>query len=47
MEYQSKGDEDKSLSPEEDFDMIKPYLSNIINYHKTLKNLRVHSSNEI
>ena len=26
--------------------MIRPYLSNIINDHKTLKNLRVHSSNE-
>ena len=27
--------------------MIKPYLSNIINDHKTAKNLRVHSSNEV
>ena len=27
--------------------MIRPYLSNIINYHKTPKNLRVHSSNEV
>ena len=26
--------------------MIRPYLSRIINEHKTLKNLRVHSSNE-
>ena len=26
--------------------MMRPYLSNIINDHKTLKNLRVHSSNE-
>ena len=26
--------------------MIRPYLSNIINDYKTLKNLRVHSSNE-
>ena len=26
--------------------MIRPYLNNIINDHKTLKKLRVHSSNE-
>ena len=26
--------------------MIRPYLSDIINDHKTLENLRVHSSNE-
>ena len=46
MEYQSKGDEDKSLLPEEYFDMIRLYLSDMINDHKTLKNLKVHSSNE-
>ena len=27
--------------------MIRPYLSDIINDHKTPKNLRVHSSNEV
>ena len=27
--------------------MIRPYLSGIINYHKTPKKLRVHSSNEV
>ena len=27
--------------------MIRPYLSNIINDHKTAKNLKVHSSNEV
>ena len=27
--------------------MIRPYLSNIINDHKTPKNLKVHSSNEV
>ena len=46
IEYQSKGDKDKNLSPEEYFDMIRPYLGDIINNHKTLKKLRVHSSNE-
>ena len=27
--------------------MIRPYLSDIINYHKTPRKLRVHSSNEV
>ena len=27
--------------------MIRPYLSDIINDHKTLKKLRVHSRNEV
>ena len=27
--------------------IFRPYLSHIINDHKTLKNLRVHSSNEV
>ena len=27
--------------------MIRPYLSDIINNQKTVKNLRVHSSNEV
>ena len=37
IEYQSKGDKDKNLSPKEYLDMIRPYLSNIINDHKTPK----------
>ena len=37
IEYESKGDKDKNLSPKEHIDMIRPYLSDIINYHKTLK----------
>ena len=48
LEYESKGDKDKNLSPEEYLDnMIRPYLSDIINDHKTSKNLKVHSNNEI
>ena len=47
IEYQSKGGKDKNLSPKEYLDMIRPYLSDIINDHKTPKNLRVHSSNEV
>ena len=42
-EYESKGDKDKFLSPEEYFDMIRQYLRDIINTDKTLMILRVHS----
>ena len=40
IEYESKG---YNLSPEEYLDIIKPYLSDMINDHKTPMNLRVHS----
>ena len=35
IEYESKGDKEKKLSPKEYLNMITPYLSNIINDHKT------------
>ena len=35
IEYESKGDKNKNLSPEEYFDIIRPYLSDMINDHKT------------
>ena len=35
MEYESKGDKDKILSVKEYPDMMRPYLSDIINDHKT------------
>ena len=47
IEYQSKEEKYKKLSPKEKLDMIKPYLSDIINDHKIPKNLRVHSSYEV
>ena len=47
MEYQSKGDKDKNLSPKEYLDMIRPYLSDLINDNKTPKILRVHTRNEV
>ena len=47
IKHESKGDKDKKISPKIYFDMITPYLSNIINDHKTPRNLRVHSSNEV
>ena len=34
-EYESIGDKDKISSIKEYLDMIKPYLSNMINNHKT------------
>ena len=46
IEYQSKGDKDENLSPKEHLDMIRSYLSDRVNDHKTPKTLRVHSSKE-
>ena len=37
IDYQSKGDKNKNSSPRGYFDMIRPYLSDIINYHETPK----------
>ena len=36
IEYESRGDKDKNLSPKEYLDMIRPYLRGMINNHKTL-----------
>ena len=36
IEYESRGDKDKNLSPKEYLDMIRPYLRDMINNHKTL-----------
>ena len=47
IEYESKGDKNKNLWAKEYLDMIRPYLSHIINDHKTPKKLRVHSNNEV
>ena len=35
LEYKSNGDQDKTLSIKDYLDEIKPYLSDIINNHKT------------
>ena len=35
IEYESKADKDKILSVKEYLDMIRPYLSDIINNHKS------------
>ena len=47
IEYESNEDKDKNLSQKKYLNMIKPYLSDIINDHKIPKNLKVHSSNEV
>ena len=47
IEYESKGDKDKNWSRKEYLDIIRIYLSHIINNHKTPKNLRVYSSNQV
>ena len=35
VEYESRGDKDKNLSPKEYLDIIRPYLSDMINDYKT------------
>ena len=47
IQYESRGNKDKSPSIKEYFDMIRPYLSDIINDHKTQGELRIHSGNTI
>ena len=47
IQYGSKGNKDKILTINEYLDMIKPYLSDIINDHKTQGEWRIHSSNTI
>ena len=47
IQYESKGNKDKILRPSEYLDMIRPYLSDIINDHKTQGEWRLHSGNTI
>ena len=47
IQYESKGNKDKALTLSEYLDMMKPYLSDIINHHKTHGEWRIHSSNTI
>ena len=42
IKYESNGDKDKNLSAKRYLNMIRPYLSNIINDYKAFKNLKVH-----
>ena len=47
IQYESKGTKDKILTPSEYLDMIRPYLSDIINDNKTQSEWRIHSVNTI
>ena len=47
IEYESKGDKYKTLSIEEYLNMVRPYLSNIINNHKSQGQWKVHSGNTV
>ena len=42
VEYKSNGDKDKTLSIKDYLDEIKPYLSDIINDHKTQGEWKIH-----
>ena len=42
IEYKSKGDNGKHLSPRKYLNMIRPYLSDMINDHKTQRIWKVH-----
>ena len=46
IQYESKGDNGKNLSIKKYLNMIKPYLSDKINHHKTCGLVRYHSCNK-
>ena len=46
IQYESKGDIGKKLSIKEYLNMIKPYLSDIINDHRARGLVRYHSGNK-
>ena len=46
IQYESKGDKGKNLSIKKYLNMIRPYLSDIINDHKTHGLVRYHSGNK-
>ena len=41
IKYESKGDKNKNLLPKEYLDMIRPYLSNMINDHKKRREWKI------
>ena len=47
IEYKSKGDKDETLSVIEYLNMIRPYLRDIINDHKTQGKWKVNSGNKV
>ena len=47
IQYESMRDKGKNLSIKKYIDVIRPYLSDVINNHKTQGKLRIHSGNTI
>ena len=47
IQYESRGNKDKISTIKEYLHMIRPYLSDVINDHKTQGEWRVHSGNTI
>ena len=47
IEYASKRDKDKHLLPKEYLDMIRPYLSDMINDHKTRREWKIQLTMQI
>ena len=47
IQYESKGDKGKNLSIKKYLNMIRPYVNDIINDHKTQRKWRIHSGNKI
>ena len=47
IEYESKGDKNKTLSIKEYLNIIRPYLREIINDHKTQGEWKVHEGNTV
>ena len=47
IEYESKGDKDKNVSPKEYLDMTKPYLRDMINDHKTRREGKIQLTMQI
>ena len=47
IQYESMGDRDKNISTKEYIDVIRPYLGDMINNHKTQGRWKIHSGNTI
>ena len=47
IEYKTRGDKDENLSPKEYLDLIRPYLGDVINDHKTSMKVKVHLSDKV
>ena len=46
IQYERRGDKDKILTVNEYLDLIRPYLSDMMNNHKTQGTWRIHAGNK-